>query len=196
MSWTHIRRRAYLPLLIVLVTLAIALVFALPESARFPAAIAIAIMAILPGYVARVLLRDLLASRAHLARGEHELGLQAARRFLSSLAERPWIRHAIWAQYGTYTLDVRAMAHNNEGAALLELARLREARLALQAARAADSEYPIPVYNLAIVAKLQGDEIMSGDLAREAVRLGFAGGRLDQAIMAIGETYARLAIPR
>jgi hypothetical protein len=108
MNWARARKRLYLPLLALAVAAAVALVLALPEEWRVFGGVAVASVFALPGFVGRMLLRDLLASRAHLARGEHELGLAAARRFLAVLDARPRIQHAIWTQYGAYTLSVSA----------------------------------------------------------------------------------------
>jgi hypothetical protein len=140
-----------------------------------------ALALIVPGVVARALLKDLLASRAGLLRRNHERALAAARRFLRTLSARPWIRHAIWLQYGVYTLDVGAMAHNNAGAALIELGRLDEAERDLMAAQRRDPHYPIPVFNRAVIAKLRGAETESVELAREAAALGYARGSVDLA---------------
>lgn len=196
MTWVLFRKHLYAPLLVIVFGAALTAVWLAPEERRLIVAL-IAIVALLaPGFIGRMLLRDLLASRALINAGAYEQALGAAQRFLSDLQRRPWIRHAIWTQYGVYTLSVEAMASNNGGAALLELKRFAEARVMLEHARQADPAYPIPIYNLAVIAKLEGDETESQLLISEAAARGFAGGQLDAIVQAVGEAYARLATPR
>jgi tetratricopeptide (TPR) repeat protein len=196
MSWVAFRKRLYFPLLFIVFGGALALISMAPSGDRSSFVIVLCFVLIVPGVIGRWLLRDLLASRALMARGEFLSALAAAERFLAEQSRRPWIRHAIWTQYGVYTLSVEAMGLNNAGAALLELKRLADSRDMLERARAADPAYPIPAYNLAVVAKLEGDEAESSRLAQEAANLGYAHGDLDTILRGIGEAYARLATPR
>lgn len=194
MSAVAFRKHLYLPLVVALYAVLALLVFGVTPTAFRGLAIAGALIVLVaPGMIGRVLLRDLFASRAYLASGKASYALVAAEGFLEQLKRRPWIRHAIWTQFGIYTLSVEAMAQNNAGAALLEMGRLSEARGMLERARRTDARYPIPVFNLAIVAKVEGDELKSEDLAQEAARLGFAGGRLDVVLNSVGTAYARLS---
>jgi hypothetical protein len=149
MTWVHFRKHFYVPLLVVVFGGALAVIWLAPAQQRLILALVVAAVLLTPGLVARLLLRDLFASRVLIARGEHLAALDAAQNFLQQLERRPWIRHAIWAQYGVYTLSAKAMALNNGGAALMELRRFAEARVMLERARAADLRYPIPLYNLA-----------------------------------------------
>ena len=196
MSWVHFRKHFYAPLLVVVFGGALAAIWVAPEERRLTVVLIASLALLAPGFLGRMVLSDLLASRAFINRREYEQGLVAAQRFLSDLRRRPWIRHAIWTQYGVYTLSVEAMASNNAGAALLELGRLVEARVMLERALTADPAYPIPLYNLAVIAKLQGEETQSQRLISEAAARGFAGGQLHAVVQAVGEAYARLATPR
>jgi tetratricopeptide (TPR) repeat protein len=196
MTWAAARKAIYLPIIVVLVAVVGAgvLVWADGSPGRLlPAALTVIVLSLIPGVVGRALLKDLFASRALIQRRDYEKALAAARRFLEGLAARPWIRHAIWTHYGFYSLSVGAIAHNNAGAALIELGRFEEAEEELAAARRLDSSYALPVFNLAVLARLRGHEIESEELAQEAARLGYAGGRVDRVIAAVGDAYARLA---
>lgn len=198
MTWVRFRRWLYFPLLAIFFGGAFLLAAYLyrPTPGGVAAVGALIAALLIPGIVGRLLLGDLLASRAHHARAHYMEALGAARRFLDELKRRPWIRHAIWTQFGVYTLSVEAMALNNAGAALLEMLRFDEARGQFLRARDIDPNYPIPVFNLAVIAKLIGDPQESESLAREAARLGFAHGDLDAILNGIGQTYARLATRR
>ena len=196
MTWIHVRKHFYVPLLVLAFGGALAVILLAPAEQRLVVVAIMAALLLVPGFIARRLLRDLFASRALIARGEYAAALEAAQSFLQQQERRPWIRHAIWAQYGVYTLSTEAMALNNGGAALLELRRFEEARVMLEGARGADRDYPIPLYNLAVIARLEGDEAESQRLISEAAARGFAGGQFDAIVRAVGEAYARLAAPR
>ncbi|WP_395645161.1 hypothetical protein [Terricaulis sp.] len=193
MNWVKFRRRVYFPMLGVALAGALAIAFTASVQNRPWTLAALAATLLTPGLVGRFLLRDLLASRAMLATGDFAEALVAAERFLETLAHRPWVRHAIWTQAGAYTLSVEAMAWNNAGAALLELRRFDEAAGMLWRAEALDPHYPIPLINLAIIARLRDELSESEHLARQATQLGFSGGNLDAALRTVGEAYARLA---
>jgi len=152
----------------------------------------VAFLLFVPGWIARRLLSDLLRGRALMARRDFAGGLASTQRFLESCHQRPWIRHAIWGAYGVYTLDVVAMGLNNAGAALTELGRLDEAEAFLEEARRQDPNYPMPVFNLARIAKLRGNDEQVTALAEEARKLGMPGSRLDRLLLCVGEGYARL----
>lgn len=198
MTWVRFRRWLYFPLLAVFFGGAFLLAAYLyrPTPAGVAAIGALIAALLIPGILGRLVLRDLLASRAHHGRAHYMEALGAARRFLDLLKRRPWIRHAIWTQFGVYSLSVEAMALNNAGAALLEMVRFDEARGQFMRARDIDPNYSIAAFNLAVIAKLLGDRELSEELAREAAKLGYANGDLDAILNGIGQTYARLATRR
>lgn len=196
MTWVGFRKHVYIPFLVLLCGGALAAVMWLFDSEARPTALATtAIVLFIPGAIARRLLRDLLAGRALMARRKYPEALEASRRFLRELKARPWIKHAIWTQFGIYTLSVEAMALNNAGAALIELKRFDEARGILERARDVDPAYALPAFNLGVIAKAKDDHEASDRYAQEAARLGFAGGQLDVTMNAFGTAYARLATP-
>lgn len=189
MNWVAIRRRAYLPLM--LAAIAFGVWLAISIDPRW--AIAYVVLLLIPGFIGRWLLRDLLQSRALIAEGKFEDGLAAAQAFLAKVKQNPWIKHAIWTQAGLYTLDAEAMGYNNAGAALIELGRTRAAEPMLATAKTLDPRYPIPVFNLAVIASVEDRQADAEALAAEAAALGFLNNDLDRVLAAVGQTYARLA---
>lgn len=188
MNWVKIRRVAYLPAMAVLFVAAGLLTFLFRGQ---PAILAIIVVVLLlPGFIARRLLSDLLESRRLADRHDNLGGLAAAERFLAAQRERPWIRHAIWGAVGIYTLDPVAMAHNNAGVALLRLGRVDESQQSLEAARARDPAYPMPVFNLALVAYARGDFAEAEALGKLASEMGYPASGLDKLHVMISGAYA------
>lgn len=193
MNWVRFRRDWYIPLMAVVAIAAVLAAVSILCTTSPLLLLPIVLLLLVPGTIGRWLLKDLLASRSFIAMKNYPAGLAAAQRFLDTLRKRPWIRHAIWTQAGVYTLNVEAMALNNCGAAMLELRQLEDAQSALEGAKNADPHYPIPVFNLAVLAKLKGEVSASEALVAHAAKLGFANGNVDRLNMMVGDTYARLA---
>ena len=64
------------------------------------------------------------------------------------------------------------MATNNIGAAHLQLGQIDEAEASFQQARSLDPTYPLPCFNLAVIAQFQGEEEKAKTLLHEAQSLG------------------------
>lgn len=190
MNWVKVRRRAYFPVVLVILVAGFGIAFTF--RGQPVVLIALAVVLFLPGLIARRLLADLLEGRKRMALGDHAGSLDASLRFLDACDRKPWIRHAIWGAAGIYTLDVRAMGLNNAGAALTEMGRLDEAERYLMTARDVDPNYPMPVFNLARVAKLRGEDDRVQALGRQAFEMGLPGDGLDGVLSSLGTGYARL----
>ena len=122
----------------------------------------------------------------------YENGIAASERFLRSLDQQPWRQHFIYCFFGIYTWNTRAMALNNLGAAEMELGRIDAAETHLGQALTLDEAYPIPYYNLAVIAAVREDHELSDRMMSKARQLGFSRSAIDQAITRIGSTYARV----
>ena len=85
-----------------------------------------------------------------------------------------------------------AMARNNIGAARMELGEIDRAERDLRSALQNDTDYPIPYFNLAVIAYVR-DEPAEGDrLIALAAEKGYSGGHLDRTISRVAAAYARI----
>lgn len=84
------------------------------------------------------------------------------------------------------------MALNNLGSAKMELGRIDEAEIHLTEATKIDGAYPIPYYNLAIIAAVRNDNEQSKSMYSKAEQLGFSQSGLDQAITRVAAAYAQV----
>ncbi len=84
------------------------------------------------------------------------------------------------------------MTLNNFGAAEMELGRIDAAEMHLGQALALDEAYPIPYYNLAVIAAVREDHVRSDQLVSKARQLGYSRSDIDKAITRIGSAYARI----
>lgn len=152
----------------------------------------VAALFLIPGRLAAWMLRDLMASRRHLAAERLEDAAAAADRAVAKLEAAPWRRWFLFGMFSFYTWDALAMALNNRGAARMLLGRLDEAAVDLRDALARDPGYAIPIYNLAAISAATGDSAEAERLFAEAAVFGYSGGATDQLIAAVAASYAQL----
>jgi len=182
-------------LLYVLVTAAIlaivTLIFVALESGPLGLLVA-AVLLLAPGRFGVYFLRELFLSRGHIDAERYEDGIASAERFLEQLDRQPWRQHLIYCFFGVYTVNTRAMALNNLGAARMELGRIDEAERPLSDALDLDADYPMPYYNLSIIEAVRKDHTRSEQLLAKARQLGFRPSAVDKVIMRVTAAYARV----
>ena len=84
------------------------------------------------------------------------------------------------------------MVRNNIGACHVNSGRLDAAEAELKAAWALDGQYPIPVFNLAILARARGQDDEAERLRATAARLGYRAATRDRLIAAGGRVLAAI----
>lgn len=146
---------------------------------------------VLPGRLQAVFYRDLFTARRLQAEGRNEESIVHTGRFLETIRERPALKRLLILS-SFYTVDVEAMALNNLGAAQLQLGRWDEADAALRKALELDPEYPIPWFNLAVLAAARGDEEAARRLHADAESLGYRGTRFDKLVRMGQELRAKI----
>lgn len=112
--------------------------------------------------------------------------------FLRDIEEKPWKKKLMYYNFGNYTSDIDAMAHNNLGIVYLEKGPLEKAESHLKAAIAIDDQYSKAFYNLAVVRLLQKMPEEAKTLFEKAVELGFENSNYDQFISNVQKVYADL----
>jgi tetratricopeptide (TPR) repeat protein len=146
--------------------------------------VCLAIILLVPGRVQGVFFRDLFIGRRLLDVGHAEESVPYTERFITAVRKQPWRNKLLWLSWSVYTTNAEAMALNNLGAARIALGDIEAARSALLAARRVDPMYPLPPFNLAVVAAALGASEESRKLASEARELGYSGASVDQAVQA------------
>jgi hypothetical protein len=139
---------------------------------------------VVPGRIQGVFFRDLFIGRRLLDSGHPEESVPYTERFIAVVREQPWRNKLLWLTWSVYTTNAEAMALNNLGAAHIALGEVEAASSALLAARAVDPMYPLPPFNLAVVAAALGGSEESRNLASEARQLGYSGSSIDRAVHA------------
>jgi tetratricopeptide (TPR) repeat protein len=152
--------------------------------------LAVAIVLLLPGRIQGHYWRSFFRGRRCMSEKRFEEAITHFNSFLELLGRRPGLRHLIWLQASVYTRSVEVMAYNNIGGAALSLGRLDDADTAFETARLLDPESPLPVYNLALLAHVRGQDDSARELFSTSRALGYPRGSFDQLIHKAGAALA------
>jgi hypothetical protein len=169
---------------------AIGLIFwILPLPPRWPH-VGVVIALLVPGRVQGVLWRDFFRGRNAM---EENRILQAARHFSqceAALVRQPRLRYAVFLQWTFYTWNASAMVRNNLAACDMALVRLESAEAGFEQAIAFDQGFPVPYFNLAVVAQANNQPERVEHFLSDAKVRGFRGGTRERVIAMAGGILA------
>ena len=146
-----------------------------------------AVVLFIPGRIQGLVFRDHFRGRRLMDAGQLESGIDHFERFLSQLRKQPWKKQFTWLAWGIYSWDIEAMTLNNLGAALMNIGQFDAASDRLKEALRVDPKYPVPYFNLAVLASAQGDEAQACVQISRAESLGYARTPMDRVIQ-MGQT--------
>jgi Flp pilus assembly protein TadD len=98
----------------------------------------------------------------------------------------------MFLQWSFYTWNASAMVRNNLAACDMALGRLDSAEAGFEQAIALDQGYPVPYFNLAVVAQAKNQPERAGRLLSDAKARGFRGGTRERVIAMAGGILAAL----
>jgi tetratricopeptide (TPR) repeat protein len=147
---------------------------------------------LIPGRVQGHYYRDLFRGRRSIDEQQYEAGLFYTQRFLILIRERPKLKRLLWLGWPIYTDDAEAMALNNLGAAHLELGEWDAATAAFHEALGLDARYPMPCFNLALLAEAKGERSEAERLFHEAALRGLCNTSIDDLIHRAQSVLARI----
>lgn len=135
-----------------------------------------------PGRVQGLFYRDLFRGRRLVDAGAYEEAMACFDRFLTQIRQKPWQKHLVWLAGVVYSPDIEAMALNNIGTAHARMGHWQEAKGYFRDALALDPKYPLPHFNLAIVAAANEEEGLAEEHLARAQALGYRRTLVDQVI--------------
>lgn len=118
--------------------------------------------------------RDLVIGRYRMRRRDWRRALERFQRFEKRLLGNPLNALLMPLYVGIYSFDGVAIARNNIGICLLNLAELDEAVRWFRSALQCDPLYPVPYLNLATIAATRNDIATMQREIRRAVQLGYS----------------------
>ena len=145
--------------------------------------VAAALVLIIPGRIQGFFYRDFFTGRQLFDKGAFKESLFYSEKFIVQLNSKPNLKHLLWVTWPIYSVEIKAMALNNLGAAYLELGDFENAESQFQAALSLDPHYPIPYFNLAIVNELRQMHDLAKQCAEKACLLGYRQSTFDKVIL-------------
>ncbi|MEM1118467.1 MAG: tetratricopeptide repeat protein [Bacteroidota bacterium] len=190
MSRTTRFKLLYVGLLVVLGALALIILSSLNWS--YGAVAVVVVILLIPGRVQGHFYRDLFKGRRLVEAGRYNDSIQHSERFLREVRRRPGLKRLIWFAGVIYTDDPEAMALSNIGVAHLEAGRFDAAETTLREALRVDPEYPLPLYNLAVLFEASGKHEEAVGFFQNAAALGYQRDGFDQVVHRAGSILARI----
>jgi hypothetical protein len=169
---------------------AIALIlWALPlPPPRWPHAVVV-IALLVPGRIQGALWRDFFRGRYAMDQNRVLEAARHFRQFEAALARHPRLRYAIFLQWSFYTWNTHAMVKNNLACDMV-LGHFESAEAGLEQAIKLDRGYPVPYFNLAVIAQATNQPERAAQLLTDAKARGFRGGSRERVVAMAGGILA------
>ncbi len=152
----------------------------------------IAVLLLVPGRVQGICFRDFFTGRRLLDSGEPSAALHHFEDFLQLTRREPWRKKLLWLTWSVYTPDLEAMTLNNIGVSQMTMGNADEAKAAFDDALSLDPKYPLPYFNLAVLATMKADQASAEEALKKANMLGYKNGTIDAAIRRAQSLLARV----
>jgi len=183
-------RLLYLISLLIFGAAALGIVVSLSPADRMLGVLVVVAVLLIPGRIQGFAFRDHYRGRRLLEAGQTEAAIKHCERFLAQIRAKPWQKRLIWFAGVIYSANIEAMTLNNLGVAHQHRGDWDESRRCLEQALSLDPQYPIPQFNLAVVAAACDDQNGSQQYLDEAHLLGYRRTRLDQVMQVAQQILA------
>jgi tetratricopeptide (TPR) repeat protein len=147
---------------------------------------------LIPGRIQGICFRGFFKGRRLLDSGEPSTAVGHFEDFLQLVRREPWRKRLLWLTWSVYTPDMEAMTLNNIGVSQMTMGNTGEAKVAFDRALSLDPKYPLPHFNLAVLAIMKEDQASAEEALKKANMLGYRNGTIDAAIRKAQSLLARL----
>lgn len=172
----------YISLIIIGIMLCLFLVLVTAKENRFIFVLLMLIILLIPGRLQGYYYRNFFIARRLLSEKKYSESIEHNEAFIADLKNHKWKKRLIWLNWSIYSRDIEAMALNNMGAAFLGLHKFDFAENFFKQALAVDFLYPLPYYNLSLLAAINKDKEAAAKLYETSKELGYSGTTFDSII--------------
>lgn len=147
---------------------------------------------LLPGRLQGMLWRSFFRGRHAMNRNDLAKAEDHFVSFLEKLRQQSWLKHATFLAWNFYTWNPEAMTRNNLGACRIALGKFELAETELRQALALDPGFPLPYFNLAVLAHARDMDAEAERLRAVAARLGYRAATRERIILSAGSALAAI----
>jgi tetratricopeptide (TPR) repeat protein len=137
---------------------------------------------LVPGAIQGFFWHEFFLGRRLIRRGQLQEAMEHFQKFLNQVKTHPWLKKMIHLRWAAYTGDVEAMAWSNLGVIHINLGNVDAAESAFQMASETDPSYPIPYFNLSLIALIKDRDSEARQLWQKAYDFGYRKGDFEQMI--------------
>lgn len=169
-------------LLIILLSLALMLIIRLYMENLLVLIPIIPITLLIPGRIQGYYYRNFFKARRLLGERNFQASIECNENFLADIRLYTWRKKLIWLSWGMYSKDIEAMTLNNLGTSYLHSGNFDTAEGYFNESIRLDTSYPIPYYNLSVLANIKGNKENAEKLYKKSAELGFRQTTFDNVI--------------
>lgn len=137
---------------------------------------------LIPGAIQGFFWHEFFLGRRLVRLGQLKEAKEHFEKFLEQTGTHHWMKKLIHLRWAAYTGDIEAMAWSNLGVIHINRGEVDQAQTAFEKATMLDPSYPIPYFNLSLIALINDRETEARDLWQKAWDLGYRKGDFDQMI--------------
>jgi len=137
---------------------------------------------LLPGIIQGFFWHDFFLGSRFVRRAKWDEAVIHFEKFLEHLKNHHWLKKMIFLRWSSYTSNVEAMAWSNIGVVQINRNQKDKAEQSFLNASKADPLYPVPYFNLAVIAQLKDDETAARTLWEKSQELGYNKGEFSQIV--------------
>lgn len=176
----HITKYNLLYLVFILVVFGLSLLIGIYFGRPAIGIIGLFVVIIFPGAIQGFLWHDFFLGRRLFSMGQLQEAKGHFEKFLDKIRIHPWMKKLIHLRWAAYTGDIEAMTWSNLGVIHINRGEVDHAESAFQKASEIDPSYPVPHFNLSLIALINGRDNDARNLWQKAQDLGYRKGDFEQ----------------
>ncbi|MBN1900129.1 hypothetical protein JW926_02235 [Candidatus Sumerlaeota bacterium] len=140
----------------------------------------LSVLLLFPGAIQRFYWHEFFLGRRLILLGKLHEAKEHFDKFLDQLQTYPWLKKLIHLRWTAYTGSIEAMAWSNLGMIHINRGEIDSAETAFLKASGVDPDYPVPFFNLSLIALLKDNQDDARRLWQKARDLGYRKGNFEQ----------------
>jgi tetratricopeptide (TPR) repeat protein len=169
----HITKYNLLYLVFILVVFGLSLLIGIYFGKPAIGIMGLFVVILFPGAIQGLLWHEFYLGRRLVSMGQLQEARVHFEKFLDKIRIHRWMKKLIHLRWAAYTGDIEAMTWSNLGLIHINRGEVDQAESAFEKASEIDPSYPVPCFNLSLIALIKGRDADARDLWQRAGDLGY-----------------------